>query len=75
MRLLARPPGGDPKIEAGESAVAGLAALIAAARSEDMRRALGLDGNSRVLLIGSEGATDPESYAAIVGAGGEGAAA
>ncbi len=70
MRLLARPLGGDPEIEAGESAVAGLAALIAAARSGDMRRTLGLDGESRVLLIGSEGATDPESYAALVAGGG-----
>ena len=69
MRLLARPPGSDPKIEAGESAVAGLAALIAAARSGEMRSALGLDANSRVLLIGSEGATDPDSYAALVAAG------
>ena len=70
MRLLARPLERDPEIEAGESAVAGLAALIAAARSDTLRRALGLDGNSRVLLIGSEGATDPQGYAAIVGAGG-----
>ncbi|MYE00017.1 MAG: diaminopropionate ammonia-lyase [Alphaproteobacteria bacterium] len=70
MRLLARPPGGDPAIEAGESAVAGLAAVIASARSREMRSALGLDANSRVLLIGSEGATDPDSYAALVAAGG-----
>ncbi len=69
MRLLARPAGGDPEIEAGESAVAGLAALIAAARSGTMRRALGLGANSRVLLVGSEGATDPDSYAALVAAG------
>ncbi|MCY3752797.1 MAG: diaminopropionate ammonia-lyase [Alphaproteobacteria bacterium] len=67
MRLLARPLEHDPAIEAGESAVAGLAALIVAARSEDMRQRLGLDGESRVLLIGSEGATDPESYVAIMG--------
>ena len=66
MRLLARPFGGDPEIEAGESAVAGLAALIAAARSDRLRRALGLGADSRVLLIGSEGATDPDSYAALV---------
>ena len=69
MRLLARPFGGDPEIEAGESAVAGLAALIAAARSDRLRRALGLGADSRVLLIGSEGATDPDSYAALVAAG------
>ena len=71
MRLLARPAGGDPEIEAGESAVAGLAAAIAAARCGKMRRALGLDADSRVLLVGSEGATDPDSYAALV-AGGDG---
>ncbi len=70
MRLLACPFGGDPKIEAGESAVAGLAAATAAARSGKMRSALGLDADSRVLLIGSEGATDPDSYAALVAAGG-----
>ncbi len=68
-RLLARPAGSDPTIEAGESAVAGLAALIAAARSEALRGVLGLDANSRVLSIGSEGVTDPEAYAAIVAAG------
>ena len=68
-RLLARPAGSDPTIEAGESAVAGLAALIAAARSEALRGALGLDASSRVLLIGSEGVTDPDAYAAIMDAG------
>ena len=66
MRLLARPLGDDPAIEAGESAVAGLSALVAAARNGEMRSALGLDAHSRVLLIGSEGATDPDSYAALV---------
>ena len=72
MRLLARPLGGDPEIEAGESAVAGLAALVAAARNGAMRGALSLDADSRVLLVGSEGATDPDSYAALVAAGGDG---
>ncbi len=71
MRLLARPLGGDPKIEAGESAVAGLAALAAAARSGRWRRALGLDETARVLVIGSEGATDPEAYAAVMADGGD----
>ncbi len=69
MRLLARPAGNDPQIEAGESAVAGLAAAVAAARRGALRGALGLDAESRVLLVGSEGVTDPESYAAIMAAG------
>ena len=51
--------------------VAGLAALIAAARCEGLRGALGLDANSRVLLIGSEGVTDRRAFAANLKAGGE----
>ena len=66
VRLLARPLDGDPAIEAGESAIAGLAALIAARSDEDLSARLGLDRNSRVLLIGSEGVTDPEIFAAIM---------
>lgn len=66
VRLLARPLAGDPAIEAGESAVAGLAALIAAREDADLSAKLGLDADSRVLLIGSEGITDPEIYARIM---------
>jgi diaminopropionate ammonia-lyase len=67
MRLLASPLNGDPPIVAGESAVAGLAGLLIAANHADQRAALGLGAESRVLLIGSEGDTDPELYARIVG--------
>ncbi|MCW8086410.1 diaminopropionate ammonia-lyase [Sabulicella glaciei] len=49
-------------IEAGESAVAGLLALEAALARPDWRDALGLDGASRVLVFGTEGATDPDLY-------------
>jgi len=66
VRRLAKSQGGDPVIEAGESGVAGLAALIEAGRSPDLRRALLLDEDSRVVLIGSEGVTDPEIYAQIM---------
>ena len=54
---------GDQAIVAGESAVAGLVAAIDARESG----VLGLDGDSRILVIGSEGATDPAIYAEIVG--------
>ena len=66
VRLLARPLGNDPSVQAGESAVAGLAALIAARQDTALAAKLGLDGESRVLLIGSEGVTDPEIFAAIM---------
>ena len=66
VRLLARPLGDDPAVEAGESAVAGLAALIAARADADLSSKLGLDGASRVLLIGSEGVTDPAIFRMIM---------
>ncbi|TNF88699.1 MAG: diaminopropionate ammonia-lyase [Gammaproteobacteria bacterium] len=59
MRLLAN---NDPVIEAGESAVAGLAAAIVARENPDMALQLGLDESSLVFVIGTEGATDPELY-------------
>lgn len=68
MRLLATAPFGDPRIVAGESAVAGLGALIGAAACPAQRESLGLDAGSRVLLFGTEGDTDPELYRQLVGA-------
>lgn len=67
MRLLARGVGEDPALEAGESAVPGLAAAILACQSPALTQSLGLSGNSRVLVIGTEGATDPELYQALAG--------
>jgi len=65
MRLLAE---GNPAIEAGESAVAGIAALIAARSEDTMSAKLGLDESSLVFIIGTEGATDPELYQKLVAA-------
>lgn len=67
MRLLARSPWGDPSITAGESAVAGLALLICACRSAPLGNSLALTPDARVLVIGTEGATDPQLYRALVG--------
>ena len=69
VRVLIRPNGDDPVIESGESAVAGLAVLICAARQLDLKAKLGLDENSRVLLIGSEGVTDREIFNTILEGG------
>jgi len=66
MRLLANGES-DPPVVAGESAVAGLAGLIAATRAPKLKHALKLDEQSSVLIIGTEGATDPEIYQSIVG--------
>ncbi|MBR0682545.1 diaminopropionate ammonia-lyase [Roseomonas eburnea] len=56
-----------PPVVAGESAVAGLAALLLAAQEPFARAALGLEEASRILLFGTEGATDPQVYARLVG--------
>ncbi len=64
MRLLAEGQGDDPPIVAGESAVAGLAGMLAARANGE----LDLGPDSRVLVFGTEGATDPELYTRLVGA-------
>jgi diaminopropionate ammonia-lyase len=66
MKLLARR---RPPVVAGESAVAGLAALLLAAADPFSRAMLGLEAESRVLLFGTEGATDPELYARLTAPG------
>jgi hypothetical protein len=58
---------GDGPVVAGESAVAGLAAMLLAAGDPASRRLLKLDENSVALVIGTEGATDPAVYGCIVG--------
>lgn len=69
MRLLAEGVDGDPALVAGESAVAGLAACltISPLLSGASATAFGLTPQSRVLVFGTEGATDPELYHQIVG--------
>ena len=70
MRRAAAPAEGDPPLVLGESGAAALAGLIAVAGDAGdagARDALGLSEASRVLVIGSEGATDPDIYRRLVG--------
>jgi diaminopropionate ammonia-lyase len=53
-------------IVSGESGVAGLAGLALAAADPAARRDLGLTRDSRVLVVSTEGATDPALYARLV---------
>jgi diaminopropionate ammonia-lyase len=57
----------DQGVVGGESGVAGLAGFRLAARDRASRAALGLDTRSRVVVYGTEGATDPAIYRRIVG--------
>jgi diaminopropionate ammonia-lyase len=67
VRRLARPAAGDAPVVAGETGASGLAALLAAAADPALRTRLGLDADARVLLLGSEGDTDPQIYRTVVG--------
>lgn len=67
MQLLAAARHGDAVIVAGESGVAGLAGFLAAAGDDRMREVLQLDESSRVMVFGTEGATDPDTYMKITG--------
>jgi diaminopropionate ammonia-lyase len=67
MKALAAGNGADAKVVGGEAGVGGLAGLIAAAVDPAARATLLLNRNSKVLVIGSEGATDPVLYARLVG--------
>lgn len=70
MRILVKDAAVSP-IVAGESAVAGLVGCVAAALNPDLRKSFKLNESSQILIIGSEGATDPDLYQRIVGASAE----
>lgn len=71
MRRLARPLGGDPAIAAGPSGAAALGGLLATLHdpaAAGLRRSLAIGERSSILLIVSEGMTDPPLWQRIVGA-------
>jgi diaminopropionate ammonia-lyase len=67
MRALATPVAGDPAIVGGECSGGAIGALLALARRPDLAAALQIGPASRVVVIGTEGATDPAIYEATVG--------
>ena len=68
MQQAARPAPGDPPAVIGDTGSAGWAGFLAASKDTARRRQLGLDGDSRVVVVVTEGATDPAVYRDIVGA-------
>jgi diaminopropionate ammonia-lyase len=54
-------------VVAGETGAAGVAGLLELVADDEARRALMLGPETRVLLLSTEGATDPESWRRIVG--------
>lgn len=70
MRRYYHPLGMDPRIISGESGSSGLAALLALTNSDKLaaiRSKLPLNQNSRVLLINTEGDTDPVNFKKVIG--------
>ena len=69
MKLLYNPYENDSKIISGESGAAGLAGLIKCLSDEKVKKLkkhIGLDKNSRILLFNTEGDTDKESFLRII---------
>jgi len=67
MRFLAGGVDGDRPVVSGESGCAATAGFVAAMQDAAVAKALGLGPQSRVAVVGSEGATDAEAYLATVG--------
>ncbi len=73
MRVYGVPLAGDPFIVSGESGAVTLGALMfTMVRPEyaPLLEMLGLDRESQVLLINSEGNTDPDEFRRVVWEGG-----
>ena len=72
MRTYAKPVGDDPVIVSGESGASTMGAVLMLLERpvlEAARKALGLGADSVILLINTEGDTDPVSYRNIVECG------
>lgn len=69
MRTLAAPFGSDPKIISGESGAVGVGLLTLLMESEDLKEAremMGFDADSVIVLISTEGDTDPVNYYDVI---------
>ncbi|MFT9497419.1 diaminopropionate ammonia-lyase [Anaerosolibacter sp.] len=69
MRILGNSMAGDPKVTSGESGAVGLGILSLILQDNHLKEIaekLNIDKDSRILLISTEGDTDPEGYREIV---------
>ena len=72
MRMLAAPVKGDPAVCSGESGAVGMGVISTIMEDDtykDLREALELGRDSRVLMFSTEGDTDPDKYREIVWGG------
>lgn len=69
MRILGNPLKNDPQVISGESGAVGMGVLSLLTQDseyKDLAKQLKLDENSKILIISTEGDTDPENYRSIV---------
>ena len=69
VRILASPLKGDPQVISGESGAVGLGLLSLISGKDElktMKNSIKLDKESKVLIISTEGDTDPADYRRIV---------
>lgn len=69
MRILANPLGNDPRIISGESGAVGAGLVSLLAETGELREVIGklnLNQNAKILIISTEGDTDPIRYRNIV---------
>jgi diaminopropionate ammonia-lyase len=69
MQVLAHPTGDDEKIVSGESGAVTtglLVELMENTNNRDLVEKLSLGPESKILLISTEGATDPENYRRVI---------
>ena len=69
MRMLSAPVKGDPQVVSGESGAVGMgviSTIMTDPAYAELKKALGLDEKSQVLMFSTEGDTDPVNYKKIV---------
>lgn len=66
MRAYAGPVGADESLVSGESGAVTYGLLLSVLRSEELRRLFRIEKDSVILLVNTEGDTDPEGYKRIV---------
>ena len=67
MKAYAKPVGSDPALVSGESGAVTYGLLLSILRSDTLRSKFQINQDSVILLISTEGNTDPDDYRRIVG--------
>lgn len=66
MRAYAKPLGNDTTVIAGESGAVTFGLVTRILQDKELRKLFRIDGDSVILLINTEGDTDPEDYRRVV---------